>query len=141
MKGRPRYAMTFALIALAAGMQSLAVAAATQPPAVAAAGKWIGLIDRQRWGESWTEAGHLFQSQVTRSRWTTMIKGARAPLGNVVARTLTSSTAATSLPGAPDGHYQVVLYKTRFVWKQAAVETVILDREKSGWKVAGNFLR
>jgi hypothetical protein len=41
----------------------------------------------------------------------------------------------------PDGEYEVVQFETSFANKAAAVETVVLSREKSGWKVDGYFIR
>jgi hypothetical protein len=50
-------------------------------------------------------------------------------------------TKAKSLPGAPDGDYEVVQFQTRFANKAAATETVVLSREATGWKVDGYFIR
>jgi hypothetical protein len=50
-------------------------------------------------------------------------------------------TASKSLPGAPDGDYEVVQFQTSFANKAAANETVVLSLEASGWKVDGYFIR
>jgi hypothetical protein len=47
-----------------------------------------------------------------------------------------------TLPGAPDGDYVVIQYRTRFEHKAAAVETVPPMRDADGqWRVSGYFIR
>ena len=49
---------------------------------------------------------------------------------------------AESLPGAPDGEYVVILFKTSFEGKAEAVETVTPMRDADGeWRVAGYYIR
>lgn len=102
---------------------------------------WVGLLDAGRWDESWQSAGSLFRSRMPQSRWTSTIQPVREPFGTVSSRSMQSVTDATSLPGAPDGHYQVVQFKTSFANKNDATETVVLACEPSGWKVSGYFIR
>jgi hypothetical protein len=53
-----------------------------------------------------------------------------------------SSTFARALPGAPDGEYVVVKYRTRFEHKEQAEETVVPMRDRDGvWKVSGYFVK
>lgn len=48
----------------------------------------------------------------------------------------------TSLPGAPDGEYVVIQYKSSFENKKAAVETVTPMRDKYGaWRISGYFIK
>ena len=67
---------------------------------------------------------------------------ARKPLGKVKSRTLLSKQYTTNLPGAPDGQYVVIQYKTAFEKKAAAVETVtpMLDKDKK-WRVSGYYIK
>ncbi len=53
-----------------------------------------------------------------------------------------SKQYATSLPGAPDGQYVVIQYKTAFENKKAGVETItpMLDKDKK-WRVSGYFIK
>ena len=126
------------LLALALASET---AQASPQPQVTAAKEWVKLVDAKRWDESWAAAGTLFKSQLPRARWASTIQPVRDPLGAVSSRTLKSATATKSLPGAPDGEYEVVQFETSFAKKAAAVETVVLSREKSGWKVDGYFIR
>lgn len=108
---------------------------------VTVANSWIGLVDARRWDDSWNAAGTLFKSQMPQSRWASTIQPVREPLGTVASRSLKKVTKATSLPGAPDGEYEVVQFQTRFSNKADATETIVLSRETSGWKVVGYFIR
>lgn len=110
--------------------------AATKP-----AGEWVRLVDAQNWERSWRTAGTLFRSQVTASNWADTIEPVRKPLGAVSSRAFLSTTKHSSLPGVPAGEYEIVEFKTDFANKKDAVETVVLARESSGWKVVGYFIR
>lgn len=110
--------------------------------AEAAAAKWLALVDSGRYAESWDEAAAYFRGAIGKAGWESSLKGVRAPLGAKQARTLKSAVAHTSLPGAPDGHYVVIQYDTRFEHKAGAVETVTPMQEADGsWKVSGYQIR
>jgi Protein of unknown function (DUF4019) len=103
---------------------------------------WLSLIDNQDYGTSWDTAATLFRSAVTREQWQAAVRGARAPFGQLKARTLKSATSTTTLPGAPDGEYVVFQFDTSFDQKAAAIETVTAIREKDGtWRVGGYFIK
>ena len=124
---------------------ALAATASNQPsPGQAdlnAAHAWVSLIDAKRWDESWNTAGTLFKSQMPQPRWASTIQPVRDPLGTVSSRSVKSVTKTKSLPGVPDGEYEVVQFQTNFSNKAAATETVVLSHEGSGWKVDGYFIR
>lgn len=122
-------------VATSAGVGKLASAG------VRSATSWIALVDGQRWQQSWREAGTLFKSQVTEAQWASTVQSVRQPLGRVSSRTPQMITAATSLPGAPTGEYEVIQFRTSFANKRDAVETITVVREASGWKVVGYFIR
>jgi len=124
---------------------ALALNAAPEPqsqqPDVTAATTWVGLVDAKRWSDSWAAAGALFQSQMPQARWASNIAPVRAPLGSVTSRALKSVTKSKTLPGAPDGEYELLQFVTSFANKSTSTETVVLAREASGWKVNGYFIR
>jgi hypothetical protein len=122
--------------ALAAGAETPG-----QQPDLQAAKAWVGLVDAKRWDDSWTAAGTLFKSQMPQPRWASTIAPVREPLGPVSSRSLKGVTKSKSLPGAPDGEYEVVQFETNFANKAAATETVVLSHEASGWKVDGYFIK
>jgi DNA-binding CsgD family transcriptional regulator len=109
--------------------------------ASAAAREWVALTDRAQWEESWRAAGALFRSQLTASAWAASASPVREPLGAPGARALQNTTPATSLPGLPEGEYEMVEFRTDFARKSGAVETVVMARESGGWKVIGYFIR
>ena len=79
---------------------------------------------------------------MTRERWVASLKQARDPLGKVEQRSVLSTNFATSFPGAPEGTYAIVLFRTSFAKKTDATETVTLEREADGaWRVVGYFIR
>ena len=123
-------------LALAAGAE-----APSQQADIIAANTWVGLVDAKRWNDSWATAGTLFKSQMPQPRWASTIAPVREPLGAVSSRVLKGVTKSKSLPGAPDGEYEIVQFQTNFANKAAATETVVLSREASGWKVDGYFIK
>lgn len=115
--------------------------APSQQPDIGAAYAWVGLIDARRWDDSWAAAGTLFKSRMPKPGWASTIAPVRVLLGAVAARALKAVTKTKSLPGAPDGEYEVVQFQTSFANKAAATETVVLSHEASGWNVDGYFIR
>ena len=110
--------------------------------AVAAAEKWLSLIDGEKYGESWKEAAEFFRNAVKQEQWEQSMQSMRKPLGKLVSRRVKSKTYSTSLPGAPDGEYVVIQFETSFENKKSAVETVTPVMHKDGqWRVAGYFIK
>ena len=124
---------------------ALALATGSPPedpqPDLISANTWVGLVDAKRWDDSWAAAGSLFKSRMPQANWASAIAPVREPLGAVSSRAVKTITKSKSLPGAPDGEYEVVQYQTTFANKAAATETVVLAHEASGWKVDGYFIR
>src|SRR5262249_31525774 len=74
--------------------------------------------------------------------WEASLRGVRQPLGTVQSRTVRGTKEATSLPGAPDGHYVVIELQTSFSAKASAIETVTFMEERDGTgRAAGYFIR
>lgn len=128
------------LAAMAMSLAASPVLAASADPAAAAAA-WAKLVDQGRYGDSWSEAGTLFKAGVTKANWARMGAGVRGPLGALVSRRLTDQARSNALPGAPDGDYDTLHFATQFAHKAAAVETIVMAKEPSGWRVDGYFIR
>ncbi len=108
----------------------------------AAAETWVALVDGAQYAASWETAAAFFRNAVPQQKWAEAAAVARGPLGSLTSRTLKSSTATKSLPGAPDGEYVVFQFNTTFEKKAAAVETVTVFHEPDGqWRVVGYFVR
>ena len=123
----------------------VSVATASEPEEVAAlrvAQGWLEEVDAGNYDKSWTTAASYFRSAISNDQWRQAMLGFRQPLGKVLTRELMSKTYVTELPGAPDGQYVVIQFKTAFENKQSAVETVTPMLEEDGsWLVAGYFIK
>jgi hypothetical protein len=110
--------------------------------AVEAASAWLALVDAGKYAESWDAAAAYLKSAVTKDDWIKIMGGGRKPLGKLVSRTVSAKQYSTNLPGAPDGQYVVIQFKTAFEHKAQAIETVtpMLDKDGS-WRVAGYYMR
>ena len=122
--------------------QDTSAAKAREQAGVAAATKWLGLVDSGKYGDSWSEAAEFFKNAITKAQWEQSLGAVRKPLGAVVSRKVLSAVYKTELPGAPDGEYVVVQFTTAFKNKKESVETVTPMKEKDGsWRVSGYFIR
>jgi hypothetical protein len=102
---------------------------------------WLVLVDKGKYGESWSEASAFFRSRVPAQKWTEMVSGVREPLGAKTLRKLKSISFPTSLPGAPDGNYALIQFDASFARKANAVETLTLMEDAGKWRVAGYFIK
>ena len=129
------------------GSQAVAQNISSATPSLAetdvsvAAHAWVELLDNEQWDASWQASGTMFKTQLASTQWVAMIQSVRKPLGRVSTRTLKSVVQTNTLPGAPAGDYQVLQFQTHFANKPDATETVVLSREKAGWRVNGYFIR
>ena len=133
--------LAFALMTLVGGSIALANEEA-EKQAVAAAETWLALIDAGDVAKSWETAAALFKGAVTQDQWQQQVGPFREPLGKLISRQVISTKYATSLPGAPDGEYVVIQFKTSFESKASAVETVTPMKDPDGeWRVSGYFIK
>jgi len=66
----------------------------------------------------------LFRKAVPRDQWERQLGALRQPMGARESRAVASKAYRTALPGAPDGRYVVIQFRSSFEKKKAAVETV-----------------
>lgn len=110
--------------------------------AVAAAQKWLSLVDGGKYAASWDAAAGYFRNAISREQWQQSLAAVRKPLGRAVSRKVAGTTYATSLPGAPDGQYVVIRFDTSFEKKKTAVETVTPMMDDNGeWRVSGYSIK
>lgn len=106
-----------------------------------AAEKWLALIDEGDYAGCYDMSAQLAKDMVPKERWMLNLSLARDPLGKVVSRMLHIVDYKTSLPGAPDGDYIIIQYKTVFEKKPLALETITPMLDKDGkWRVAGYYI-
>jgi Protein of unknown function (DUF4019) len=136
-------------LVVACGILAVVMAAAVaraadeaETKAATAARSWLAMVDAAKYGPSWDAAAAMFRSGVTRASWERMAASARGQLGALKSRELAAAQAASSLPGAPDGHYVVLQFKASFAHKADATETVTMVLEGDGaWRTTGYFIR
>lgn len=110
--------------------------------ALTAAENWLTLVDGENYTSSWQNAAAYFKRAVSEDQWTQSMTAFRRPLGKVVSRTLASQNYTKTLPGAPDGEYVVIQYRTSFEHKAASIETVTPMLDTDGvWRVSGYYIK
>lgn len=109
--------------------------------AQAAGEKWLGLLDRGEYGKAWDDCAPLFRQRITRAQWIDALPSTRAPFGAVKSRKVELAAYKTSLPGAPDGQYVTVRYRTSFEKKDDTEELVTLAFDDGVWRPTGYFIR
>jgi hypothetical protein len=138
--------ITFAIIVTIVSCAGCAQKQETNPEAekaaVEAADAWLLLLDGGKYAETWDEAAAYVKALSSKEDWLKTFQAARQPLGKLVSRDLESKTYTTSAPGAPDGQYVIIQYKTSFENKKSAIETVTPMLDKDGkWRVSGYYIK
>jgi hypothetical protein len=140
--------MTHKLVSVAAAfMIALTFSGMASEPekektAVAAAEKWLVLVDGEKYEESWKEAAAYFKCAVKQTQWVQLVQAARKPLGKLVSRKVKTSIYKSVLPGAPDGEYVIITFETELENKKSAIETVTPMMDKDGkWRISGYFIK
>ncbi len=128
------------LLTLTFGTSTLTADDSTAP-AVTAAKEWLTLVDNQEYAKSWEEAAPFFKNAVPQPQWEAMIAPVRTPLGKVESRELIAAQATTSLPGAPEGEYVVIQFKTHFANNPDSIETITPMKSEGVWRVSGYFIK
>lgn len=127
---------------IATAFSGIAAEPEKEQAAVAAAEKWVVLVDSGKYAESWQEAAEYFRNAVKQEQWKQLAQAVRKPLGKLVSRKVKTSTYKTAVPGAPDGEYVVIRFETSFENKKVAIETVTPMMDKDGtWRVSGYFIK
>lgn len=115
---------------------------AAEQKAQVAAEHWLVHMDAGDSNAAWTDASSTFRAAVTRSQWAEAVGRVQGSLGRPVTRSLATAEYKSELPGAPDGHYVILTYNTRFEHKANGTETVVPELEEDGgWRVSGYFVK
>jgi hypothetical protein len=110
--------------------------------AIASAEKWLTIVDKGKYSESWKESSEYFKQAVQQDQWEQAVQAARGPLGKLISRKVKSATYTSSLPGAPDGQYIVIQFNASFENKKSGIETVTPMIDKDGkWRVSGYYIK
>jgi hypothetical protein len=135
-------AVSMVILLICFGFSSVWAESKTEKKQVSAAEGWLYLIDDGKYTESWKEASIYFRGAVSEQNWVASLKAVRKPLGKLVNREIVKMEESSSLPGAPDGKYVVMTFKTVFEQKKSAIETVtfMLNKDEK-WRAAGYFIK
>jgi hypothetical protein len=103
-----------------------------------AADAWLKLVDAGNYQESWNQFAGIVKPRVSEEKWAEEAAALRKTLGPMTSRNFASAKYSTSLPGAPDGQYVVILYHSSFANKQSAIEQVVPMLDTDGqWRISG----
>ena len=98
--------------------------------------KWLQLLDKEEYGESWDVASKTFKNTFPKEHWIMLMKQLREPLGSVSSRRVIDQRPAKDPQGLPAGDYMVIFYDTSFSKKPATHELVTLVLESDNeWRV------
>lgn len=126
--------LAFGLVALPAAQAQDAQSSSAQR----AAREWLALIDAHNVNAAWRSAGAKFKRTLSAQRWAQTLNAQREPLGPMVQRTLVSTRFSKAPQGKAPGDYAVIVFRTTFAKRNAASETVTVEREADGvWRVVG----
>ena len=109
--------------------------------AVLAAKEWLAGVDSKEYKKSWLEAAPFFKEHVKEEQWEDQISTVRGPLGKAESREFIDAQFTTTLPGAPQGEYAVIRFKTNFSGKPNSVETITPMMANGSWRVSGYFIK
>ena len=123
------------LIGCASRSQSRAAKRADENAAKAVAQKWLEMLDAGDYEEAFEHKSIRFRISGTQKQFVRYMQGRRAPFGQAVSRKFIGAAFTTKLVGVPDGHYETILFKSRFEHKAVAAERVILTKEAGRWQV------
>ncbi|OSZ67087.1 hypothetical protein CAP39_11650 [Sphingomonas sp. IBVSS1] len=106
---------------------------AGETPPVAAARRFLALVDAGDWAGSWNATGQAFRTLNTSARWAEAAARVHGPLGPASRRDVISSSY---VPAPPNGLWQV-RFRSHFASKPDAIETLSLVQEGDSWRVVG----
>jgi hypothetical protein len=100
-----------------------------------AAIRWLQLVDAGDYAQAYAEEPARLRAATTPGQFLRSMEGRRAPFGRVLSRKFIGAAFTRKLTGAPDGHYESILFRTSFQHKSLAAERVILTLEAQQWRV------
>jgi hypothetical protein len=115
--------------------KSLAEKRSREKEVRAAAEEWLGLIDAANYTSAYAAESARLRAAATQEQFVRSMEGRRQPFGAVLSRKFIGAAFTRKLTGAPDGHYESILFRTAFAHKSVAAERVILSQESGAWRV------
>lgn len=121
----PRFFRLLALLTALAAAHAAHAAPLVELVARKSADQWLAVVDEGNYGEAWARCAPFFRTQISREDFVKAIEMVRPPLGKVESRELLRMFYSTTLPNAPDAHYVVIQYKTKFEGRSEPVIELI----------------
>ena len=115
--------------------KSLAEKRSREKEVRAAAEEWLGLVDAANYTAAYAAESARLRTATTQEQFVRSMEGRRQPFGRVLSRKFIGAAFTRKLTGAPDGHYESILFRTAFAHKSVAAERVILSQESGAWRV------
>ena len=110
--------------------------------ATKAALKWLELIDKGAYAESWDEASEFFKANTPKKKWVETLEELMPQFGKNLKREADGSRYLTKIPGGPDGEYVMLRFSSVFEKNEDATETVTPAKDENGkWRVSGYYIR
>lgn len=132
----------FAVMLIVLFASGICFGASPEKKAKIAAKNWLELVDAKNYAKSYDDAASFFKVMVKKDDWINTLTGLRSMLRGVVSRQLVSTKFETKIPGAPDGEYVILVYKTKFEKKENAQEVVVPMLDPDGkWRVSGYYIK
>jgi hypothetical protein len=137
-----KFIFTCSFILILAFLQPLWADSTKEVNARKASDAWLSLVDEGKYAESWQNTSSNFKNVIDKDQLEKALNAVRRPLGDILSRKAISQNYTKNLPGAPDGEYVVIQYKTSFSNKASAIETVTPELDKDGiWRVSGYYIK
>jgi hypothetical protein len=103
--------------------------------------RWLAMLDRTAYGDTWQLAADMFRLQITAGQWEESMRQLRQEVGPVQHRELIAARHETRIPNAPAGDYVIFMYNTSFSHRPNMTETLTMQQGADGvWRMAGYFV-
>ncbi|WP_309385411.1 DUF4019 domain-containing protein [Cerasicoccus frondis] len=86
---------------------------------------WLAVVDRGEYGEAWARSAPFFRIQIEREEFVKSLAQIREQLGEVEKRELVRLFYTVRLPNAPEAHYVMMQYKTKFSGRDEPVLEIV----------------
>lgn len=106
-------------------------------PRVEVATAWLQHLDRGELEKTWETASPQSRGIFSRKAWISTLRTARDGLRAVEGRELLEVEEIPTPPGAPDGEYARVTFRTRFQSRSVTESVSLIRSDEEGWRVFG----
>ncbi len=94
---------------------------------VVKASRQLALLDKGQYEEAWFSMSEMFRGLNDKNHWEKSQQTIRDAYGALLARQVSRTSFRQTYKNSPDGQYVIIQFKTVFLHKASAVETVVLD--------------